>query len=125
MSKVVLSIGSNCGDRRQAVASAIEWLSGQLTGFLASDIYETPPVGHQGSDYMNDVVAGEIDIPVAALERNCKRYEVECGRDLVARLRGMVPIDLDIVLSGNNILRPEDFKREFFQIGYRSILPPA
>lgn len=119
---VVLSIGSNCGDRRRAVASAISWLSGLLDDFIASDIYETPPVGHQGSNYMNAVVCGTFTAPLSELERSCKRYEVECGRDLVARLRNQVPVDIDIVALDNEILRPEDFKRDFFRIGYRQVV---
>lgn len=121
MQHYVVSIGSNCGDRKESVAKAIDWLSGLLDEFKASQIYETPPVGHQGSDYMNAVVTGVSDMTPSLLERELKRYEVECGRDLYARIRNLVPIDLDIVIADGNVVRPEDYKRVFFQIGYHQL----
>lgn len=121
MAYYVVSVGSNCGDRKGAVAKALEWLSENLSDFHASEIYETPPVGHQGSDYMNAVAAGECDMPLSRFERECKRYEVINGRDLFARLRHEVPVDIDVVIAEGKILRPEDFRRDFFQFGYKQI----
>lgn len=117
----MVSIGSNCGDRTEEVAKAIEWLGSLLKDFRSSKIYETPPVGHQGSNYMNAVGIGETELTVPQFVRECKRYEVLAGRDLAARIRGDVPVDVDVVISDGEILRPEDYKREFFQIGYREV----
>lgn len=116
--RIVVSLGSNCGDRRQKVEDAILWLAGSLADFKTSSIYETPPVGHQGSNYMNAVAEGLIDVSVPEFEKSCKRYEEESGRDAEARLDGRVPIDIDIVIADSDILRTEDFRRGFFQIGY-------
>lgn len=55
---VVLSLGSNCGDRERSVGEAMTWLSGILGDYMESEIYETLPVGHSGANYMNAVVSG-------------------------------------------------------------------
>lgn len=123
MTRYVVSIGSNCGDRRRHVAEAMEWLSAMLSDFRASEIYETPPFGHQGSDYMNAVAEGESEMTLAAFERECKRREVECGRNLYARMQGLVPVDIDIVMADGEVLRPEDFRRGFFRLGYQTLHP--
>lgn len=126
--RLVIGLGSNCGDRRAAISGAIEWLRKILTDFRVSEIYETPPYGHVGRPYMNAVVSGRYGrnplfnaAILASLERECKRYEYEHGRNEAARQRGDVPIDIDIVKAGEQILRPADFKRQFFRIGYLQI----
>ena len=119
--KVVLSLGSNCGDRRNAVSEAIEWLKTQLSGVVSSDIYETLPVGHNGSCYMNAVVGGCFDGEVTTLEGLCKAYEAEHGRDSEARMNSKVPIDIDIVIVGDKVVRQRDFRCNFFQIGFSSL----
>lgn len=119
--RIVVSIGSDSGDRRENVVKAIEWLSRLLGDFRSSDVYETPPYGHAGSNYMNAVASGVWNEDLKAFVRECKRYEVLCGRDLSARIRKEVPIDVDLVVADGETVRPEDFRREFFQIGFRQI----
>lgn len=120
---VVVSLGSNCGDREGNVAKAIEWLCSLLGDALHSSIYETPPVGNMGSDYMNAVVSGFSPIGPGELESMFKDYERRCGRTPEARLSGKVPIDLDIVIVGKDVVRPRDWKLGFFQKGWLQIVP--
>lgn len=121
--KVVIGLGANCGNRRKSVAKAIEWLRSMLSDTEASEIYETPPYGHAGAPYMNAVVIGihTRGDSLGDFECECKRYEIEYGRDELARSRNLVPIDIDIVMVGDEILRPADFSRSFFQIGYKQL----
>lgn len=118
---VVLGLGSNYGQRKEAVEAALRWLEDLLIDFRKSGIYETPPVGHAGSDYVNAVAAGVSRVSVEQLERCCKEYEIAHGRDAEARRNNRVPIDIDIVIAGKDILRPRDFNCEFFQIGYEAL----
>lgn len=127
---VTLCLGSNFGHRRENIEEALAWLSRQLTGFRESHIYETPAYGHvDGAPYFNAVAIGivPLDSFTAAerlnfFEAQCKRYEFEHGRDAEARRNNNVPIDIDIVIAGKKILRPGDYCRSFFQIGYNALL---
>ncbi len=119
--EVVIGVGSNCGDRDAAMADAIRELLGLLSGGRASSVYETPAAGGGTRPYLNAVVAGVTTLPDAELNRRLKRYEVLHGRDLASRLRGDVPIDLDLVLSGGEVVRPRDFSQRFFRIGYEEL----
>lgn len=118
---IIVSLGSNCGDRAASVAKAIEWLRRRLSEFRESGIYETPPYGHAGSNYMNAVVSGKSSCDLQGFEKECKRYEEAEGRDGECRRLNLVPIDIDVVVCDDMILRPKDFAREFFKIGYRQI----
>ncbi|HEU5084387.1 MAG TPA: 2-amino-4-hydroxy-6-hydroxymethyldihydropteridine diphosphokinase [Acidimicrobiales bacterium] len=60
MSRVVLGLGSNLGDRRQHLREAVASLPGVVA---VSDVYETDPVGGPDQDrYLNIVVV--LDLPV-------------------------------------------------------------
>ena len=122
---VTVSFGSNHGDRERNVAAAISWFETVATGCRVSSIYETPEVNGHGTPYMNAVASGCTNLDYCALNRLAKDFEVECGRDADCRKRGVVPIDIDIVIWKSETLRPLDFSRDFFQIGYREILPAA
>lgn len=121
MKEIFLSVGSNYGDRRKNVEDALQWLSRLLRDFRDSSIYETRAVQGYGPSYFNAVVSGYTDIDYESLNRDLKSYETICGRTSEARMRNEVIIDIDIVIVDNEIIRPVDFSREFFQIGYKEI----
>lgn len=118
---VVISLGSNFGDRRIAVEEAKIWLSCLLSDFKYSETYETLPVGHLGSNYYNSVVSGIFHGSMDELERKCKDYENSRGRDNASRALKRVPVDIDIVIADGEVIRPRDFSCNFFQKGYKEI----
>lgn len=119
--EVVLSLGSNCGDRKAHVTGGIQWLSKILSNFRVSPIYATPDCLGSQKEYMNAVAAGETSLSQEEIDNLCKEYEISCGRDAESRKSNLVPIDIDLVIYGSDILRPRDFARDFFQIGFRSL----
>lgn len=120
---VVLSLGSNYGNREEAVASAIKLMSEVLTTAQSSTVYTTPPLSGIGEPYANAVIAGEWDKDFAALEQLCKQTEIEFGRTDERRHLHQVPLDIDIVMFDGKIIRPADFGYAFFQTGYRQLSP--
>lgn len=121
--KVVLCLGSNSGDRYDALTKAIDWLNAILEDTVSSPIYETPPYSGSGALYLNAVVSGSCNLNggVDELEKRCKAYEISEGRDEKARKENRVPIDIDIVIADKKILRPSDYGRNFFRIGFSRI----
>lgn len=120
--EAIFCIGSNCGDREHNVLRGLEFLSGILTGYRHSAVYATPDCLGGQREYMNAVAIGYACLAPEELESLCKELEVACGRDSSARLAGDVPLDIDLVLFGRQILRQNDFKREFFQKGFRELI---
>ena len=119
--QLVISLGSNLTPRQRRVEEAMHWLQEVLDGYSASSIYETPEIHGHGRPYMNAVVEGEVSLEPDEFNRMLKRYEEQNGRDAEARSRGEVPIDLDLVVADGDILRPRDYARSFFRIGYDQI----
>lgn len=123
--EVVFSLGSNFGDRKANVEAGIVWLSSLLSGFEVSYIYATPDCYGSQKEYLNAVAKGHTGLNPSELERLCKNYEAQCGRDAEARASNNVPIDIDLVVYSSEILRPRDYSREFFQMGYRQLTPSS
>ncbi len=117
--KITLSLGSNFGDRTAFVTAALHWLQQVISVSKSSSIYETPELHGKGAPYMNAVVTGETDKTFIQLNNEIKNYEYSCGRNAETRNLGIVPIDIDIVIWNDDILRPADFSHSFFRIGYR------
>lgn len=121
------SLGSNCGDRRENILKALALLRERLVNNpevkdYVSDIYETPDAHGGPRPYMNAVMAIQTALEATVLERTAKEIELKLGRTPEARLRGEVPIDIDLVEYNREILRPRDFKATFFSIGYQNVL---
>lgn len=121
LSDVVFSIGSNCGDRHQNVLSGIAWLQNILEESTPSSIYTTIDCHGGKIEYMNAVVKGKTHFPFNVLDKKCKEYEIANGRTLDKKRCGKVPVDIDIVIYANEILRIKDYEQQYFQIGYKEI----
>lgn len=120
-SEVIISVGSNCGYRRSQVSAGTEWLKTVLSDICVSSIYSTGDCHGGPRDYYNAVVKGTTSVDINTLDNLCKQYEISHGRTPEARSKGDVPIDIDIVVFNNEIIRLKDFRCDFFQIGYRQL----
>lgn len=124
--EVVVSLGSNEHPRCRRIEEAIAAMRSLLSDCEVSDIYETPEIHGIGDPYMNAVLSGRTRMDQVELERFSKQYEIEVGRDVMARKEGRVPIDIDIVIWDGTVVRPKDYAQSFFKIGYTALnLKPA
>ena len=116
-----ISIGSNSRNKYEMVADGIRKLNELFPdGFIASELYETKCIGGYGDDYANAVVSFESSLDSPTLCARLKEMETDAGR--VKDDKVSVVLDLDIVMAGDCILRQKDFNRQYFQIGYKSII---
>ncbi len=124
---VIICIGSNFGKRKEIVRNAIEELQHHFEVIKVSSLYETPAIGNNSShtelpSYINAVISCNVEVDaLERLESMLKEMEKKAGRDLEARRLGKVPLDMDIVIFNNNIIRPRDFNQKFFKIGFQQV----
>ena len=81
MNTVILSLGSNLGDRDFYLAAArnlLEQRVGELTRM--SEVMETKSWGYDSHDYLNQVVECETELAPLDLLRVLKEIEVALGR---------------------------------------------
>ena len=118
--ELYLSLGSNQGDRELNIEHAVSMLNVELkTPYKAiSSLIETEPWGFESSrKFMNAVVLYELDLPEGynpeaeglMILEICKDIERRMGRtgepqydERGERIYSDRPIDIDILLFGNN-----------------------
>ncbi len=98
--EVVISFGSNVGNRELFIFSALKRLHGLVRKFRCSSLYESEPMYEiDQSAFINGVVCCTTQLEPAELLLELKNIEKEVGR--IARFQnGPREIDLDIVLIG-------------------------
>jgi 2-amino-4-hydroxy-6-hydroxymethyldihydropteridine diphosphokinase len=98
-----LGLGSNVGDRRANLQAAARALPAHGVDVLAaSSVYETEPVGEvlDQRDFYNACVRVRTALEPEALLDACKAVERELGRIAGGVRHGPRPIDVDLLLLG-------------------------
>jgi 2-amino-4-hydroxy-6-hydroxymethyldihydropteridine diphosphokinase len=107
-----ISIGSNLGDRKKHIESAIEKLeeTEKIEVKRVSGIYETKPVGgpKQGK-YLNGAIEIETGLGPRELLTKLQDIEKQLGRKRTIK-NGPRTIDLDILLYGDSNIDEPDLK---------------
>ena len=105
--KIVISIGTNLGNRKSNLEKAIKFIEQKCDIIQVSNIYQTEPWGYSSVNYFLNmgVVLKCYDSPEKLLQF-LKSIEVKMGRDIHDKDIGYQDriIDLDILLFGNQIV---------------------
>ncbi|MGN0211975.1 MAG: 2-amino-4-hydroxy-6-hydroxymethyldihydropteridine diphosphokinase [Muribaculaceae bacterium] len=121
MNQLVLSIGSNSRDREWQIRHCIEWLRHTLSNVRVSTIYNSVAVNNRDADYLNAVMIAKTKKNFDDISSLMKQYEMVCGRTPASKLQGEIPIDIDIVLWNDDVLRQRDFAQQYFQRGWQEL----
>ena len=104
MTIAYLGLGSNEGDRLAHLQFAVDGLgvrAGTVTAVSA--VYETEPMGGPPQpDYLNAVVALETTLDARGLLGVAKALEAEAGRDPDGERWGPRPLDIDVLMVGDD-----------------------
>lgn len=106
MENIIISLGSNLGDRKKFLEKSIYLLSKRLKLIDHSSVYETKGFGvNDHPNYLNRVIFFKTNISFFSLLNYTKKIERKLGRfnknDLTPRI-----IDIDIIFYGEKkILR--------------------
>ncbi len=104
MSRAVLSVGSNLGDRMGHLQGALDALAERVDVIAISGIYETSPVGGPAQDdFLNAVII--VETPLAPHELLALCQQVEADRNRVREVRwGPRTLDVDIIAMDDTVL---------------------
>lgn len=107
MNRIYLGLGSNMGNSRENIESAIYQLGKKVNILKLSSYYETEPVGYKDQAwFLNMVLEGETDLEpkellgfTQSIEKNMKRVKTI--------INGPRIIDVDILLYGDVSMKTE------------------
>ncbi|MDE7411622.1 MAG: 2-amino-4-hydroxy-6-hydroxymethyldihydropteridine diphosphokinase [Paramuribaculum sp.] len=120
-----IGIGSNIDSGEKEITLALEFLEKNCDSVELSRIYKTPSVSGDGSEYYNAVARVVTNIEAIEFSQELKRWEISRGRRDREREIKIVPIDLDLVIYDDEVLRQRDFMQSYFTIGYQWLLSGA
>ena len=118
-SEVILCLGTNLPDRRQRLSTAIARLAAHVAVADYSEAVESADVSGLGADYLNVVVRCFTSLSLNELRRLISRIEEAEGRTAQAKLSGCMPIDIDVVMYGGEVVSRYDYQREYFRQAYQ------
>ena len=134
MKRVAVAIGSNLGNREEALAFAATHLSNLLSNFSLSDVIETWPEGEGTDDqmlYLNAVAIGDTELAARDVLSTLMGIEQAFGRERSLRNAART-LDLDLILMGEDIVVEADlevphprFRERFFVLGPLAEIAPA
>jgi 2-amino-4-hydroxy-6-hydroxymethyldihydropteridine diphosphokinase len=110
MPTAYIALGSNLGNRGEALSSAVGHLRSLGRVVALSSLYETDPVGyHDQPAFLNAVVELETQLEPLPLLRGLLAVERELGRHRSqGPLKGPRTLDLDLLLMGDCIVAGEE-----------------
>lgn len=117
--EVILCLGTNLPDRRQRLSSAIARLAAHVVVADYSEAVESADVSGLGADYLNVVVRCFTSLSLNELRRLIPRIEEAEGRTAQAKLSGCMPIDIDVVMYGGEVVSRCDYQRDYFRQAYQ------
>lgn len=125
MCRFIISLGSNlCPSEAESNLSKAEIF---LSGLFEADIifsshYSTPGVGSgEGKTYLNAVALGHTSLSAEAIRTSLKDFELRTGRTPEVRALGIVPIDLDLLMLGDNVFKPKDLSQSYVLRGLNEL----
>ena len=102
--KIALAIGSNMGDRRDALRQVMAHIAPYVTVDAVSPVYETAPVYVTDQPpFLNATLIGSTKLLPLSLLWNLKKLEMEIGRTPTFRY-GPRAIDIDILFYGQHVV---------------------
>ncbi len=131
MSRAVLSIGSNVGDRMANLQSAVDWLRRCLVA--VSPVYETEPVGTGPQDrYLNAVLVVEAEADWRHWLIEAAAIESAAGRVRTARWQPRT-LDVDVIVVDDvvsadpelTLPHPRAHERAFVLVPWLDVEPDA
>lgn len=100
MTRAVLSLGANLGDRLATMQAAVDALAARVGVVAVSPVYETEPVGGVAQpEFLNAVVLVDTDLPPRDLLTLALEVEHAAGRVRGERW-GPRTLDVDLVAYG-------------------------
>jgi 2-amino-4-hydroxy-6-hydroxymethyldihydropteridine diphosphokinase len=145
--QIVLSLGSNIGDRLGYLQAGIDGLQSapdhipghdeqagsSVLATAVSAVYDTAPVGGpEQPSYLNAVLLATSALPARSILRRCQAIELACGRTRVQRW-GPRTLDIDIIARDGEISddpeltlpHPRAYERAFVLAPWLDVDPAA
>lgn len=113
MNTFIISMGSN-ENRAENMSRCRYLLTKDYPNAVFSDMISTKPFGdNYRSDFYNQLALITSDDNVLTVADKLKRIESEIGRQSDEKRRGIIKIDVDLLVVNDKIIKSADFERPY------------
>ena len=113
MNKGIICIGSNYNGEAN-LSRCRKLLESAFADIIYSSTCITAPYGTTyTSDFINQLAIIHTEKSKESVIELLKSYEKELGRNSEDKKKGLVKIDIDLIVWNEDILKPEDMKRRY------------
>lgn len=111
----LICLGSNY-DREIHMNAARNVLSEAFPNIRFGEELETEAIGEGFfSPFSNQLATFQTSLTTDEIRQRLKEIEQDNGRMPQEKSQGIVKIDIDLLIHGSRILKPEDLKRDYIQ----------
>lgn len=116
LNRVVLCLGSNL-NRESKIEEASVLLRSYFDSICFSEAVYTESVGEESlsSPFLNQVAIAYTRYTPIEIHAALKQMEYVLGRRPEDKLKGLIPIDIDLLQWNEQILKEEDLKRSYIK----------
>lgn len=113
MNTFIISMGSN-ENRTENMSRCRCLLSKYYPDIMFSEMINTEPFGdNYQSDFLNQLALINSEDDDLTMTERLKKIEAEIGRQSEEKSRGIIKIDVDLLVVNGNIIKVEDFERPY------------
>jgi 2-amino-4-hydroxy-6-hydroxymethyldihydropteridine diphosphokinase len=103
MARIYLGLGSNV-DAERNLRLAVRELRRRFGELELSAVYQSPPLGFEGGDFLNAVAGLDTDVSPEELLRQLEEIHVIAGRRRGAQKQVSRTLDIDLLLYGQMVV---------------------
>lgn len=113
--RIIISIGSNFNQKVN-----IDFAKRQLATVLENDIVFskeiwTMPVGIESDKFINCICVSSTNHTFTQMKNAFKHIEKQCGRSKKNNRENIIPLDIDILMYGDEKFHNDDWSREYIK----------
>lgn len=116
MNTFIISMGSN-ENKTENMFRCRDLLGRCYPNVLFSDMIRTEPIGaNYSTAFYNQLTLVQSEDSVSLLTNKLKRIEQEIGRQPGEKAKGIIKIDLDLLVVNGSIVKSKDFERSYIYV---------
>lgn len=118
MAKVLISIGANTPDKQSILQRTIQAI-GEISHIIAqTPIFISAAEGSTiAAPYANALIVAITNDEYDTLRHTFKQWEINAGRTIELKRQGIIPLDIDIIMWNDTIIKERDMQMNYMKHG--------
>ena len=110
--KIVIALGSNV-DQEAHILNAKKWLEATFEDMTFGTSLWTEPIGLSSDKFLNTLGVGYTNVNMERTLLAIKNIERKCGRRVAESRKGIIAVDIDLLLFDSERLHETDWNRGY------------